>query len=96
LAFLSLFFCLWKAFPFFYYQIGVLYEEGKLVQINLSKSMQYFQKAADGELSSGMLKYGLSLEKGYNGTKYFVEAMKNYQKCSEFGYSICEKFWTST
>jgi TPR repeat protein len=74
-----------KGFAQAQYSLGIMYEKGKGVDLNLKKAKKWFQLAAQQGISKAQYKLGLIYRNGQGGEKNYSKAIKWWELAANKG-----------
>ena len=74
-----------KGFAQAQYSLGIMYEKGKGVDLNLKKAKKWFQLAAQQGISKAQYKLGLIYRNGQGGEKNYSKAIKWWELAANRG-----------
>jgi TPR repeat protein len=74
-----------KGFSQAQYSLGIMYEKGKGVDLNLKKAKKWFQLAAQQGISKAQYKLGLIYRNGQGGEKNYSKAIKWWELAANRG-----------
>ena len=74
-----------KGFAQAQYSLGIMYEKGKGVDLNLKKAKKWFQLSAQQGISKAQFKLGLVYRNGQGGEKNYSKAIKWWEIASNRG-----------